>query len=370
LTEMEHGREEGCPGVPPLDDLSFLQPIREEGMLDHALSLPEQLREARKVAEEVPLPPSYREVESVVAAGMGGSAIGGMLASSLLESELPLPMLLSRGYEVPKFVGEGTLFIAVSYSGDTEETISAYEQAKGRGAKVVCITSGGKLADMALHDGFPLVKVPTGYQPRAAIGYLFVPFLVILAKLGLIPNKSGEIEEAAEVIEEWREELSPECPTPDNLAKQLAERVRGKVPVIYGSEGYTGVVAYRWKTQMNENAKTYAISNVLPEMNHNEVVGWRFPEPILRNFVVIFLRDPTEHPQVGRRFELTKEIVRKYAPIYEVWPRGESRVAKALGLIFLGDMVSLYLAALNGVVAYRVEPIEWLKEQLAKGEAE
>lgn len=368
MTKMSvgHGREEGCQGVPPLDNLSFLQPIREEGMLDHVLSLPDQLRDAKKLAEEVVLPPSYREVENIVAAGMGGSAIGGALAASLLEGELPLPMTLSRDYHIPKFVGERTLFIALSYSGNTEETISAYQQAKERRAKLVCIASDGELSESALHDGFPLVKVPTGYQPRAAIGYLFVPILVVLAKLGLIPDKSREIEEAAEVIEEWGEELSPECPTPDNLAKQLAERMRGKIPVIYGNEGgYTGVVAYRWKTQLNENAKTYAISNVLPEMNHNEVEGWRFPGPILRNFVAVFIRDPADHPHVRKRFDLTKEIVRKHAPVYEVWPRGESKTAKALGLVFLGDMVSLYLAALNGVVAYKVETIEWLKEQLA-----
>ncbi|HIE09953.1 MAG TPA: bifunctional phosphoglucose/phosphomannose isomerase [Armatimonadetes bacterium] len=368
--KREDERGQACPGVPPLDDLSFLEPVREGGILEHALSLPDQLRDALRIAEEVFLPPSYRGVKGVVVAGMGGSAIGGMLASAILEGELSVPMLLSRNYDIPAFVGEETLFIAVSYSGNTEETISAYETAKGRGAKIACIASDGDLAEMALQDGFPLVKIPTGYQPRAAIGYLFVPLLLLLAKLGLIPDKSKEVEEAAEVIEEWREELSPECPTPDNLAKQLAERLKGKIPAIYGCEGYTGVVAYRWRTQLNENAKAFAMSNVVPEMNHNEVVGWRFPDPILRNFVAVFIRDPDDHPQIRRRFDLTKEIVKRYAPVYEVWPRGESKVARALGLVFLGDMVSLYLAALNRVVAYKVEPIEWLKEQLAKGEGE
>ncbi len=354
------------PHLPPLDDLARLQPVREQEMLDRTLKLPDQIRDALQLSQKWLIPPSYKEVDCVVVAGMGGSAIGGMLASALLEDELPLPMTLANDYEIPAFVNDRTLFFAVSYSGDTSETLSAYEKAKERRAKILCIASNGKLLERAEKDGFPHLQVPQGFQPRSAIGYLFVPLLVALSRLGLCSDKSKDLEESAEVMESWREELSPECPTPDNFAKQLATHLHGKVPVIFAPRGPLSVVAYRWKTQINENAKAYAITWPIPEANHNEIEGWRAPEEALKNFASLFLHDPDESPSISERMAVTKEFAEQFGPAFEIWPRGESKIARALSLVFLGDLVSLYLAALYGVVAYEVKRISILKERISK----
>lgn len=348
-----------------LDDLNRLQKIDTEGMLDAVYHLPEQMEEALSISEKFDF--KVKEIKNVVISGMGGSAIGGDLVRVYLMDKLPVPALVIRSYDIPAFVNQNTLFIASSYSGNTEETLSTYAEAKQKGAQIIAITTGGKLKEMAIEDGYPVLTIPAGYQPRAAIGYSFVTIIMTLYKAGITNDPSDDIKDAAATLRDLREQLKPEVMFEDNTAKQLADDFYGRLPVIYGSAGTTEIVAQRWKGQMSENGKAMAYYNVFSELNHNEVVGFEYPKELLKKFVIVYLQDGEDHPRIKRRMEITREIIEDAVyKVDEVQAVGGTRLARLFSLIYIGDYSSVYLAFLNGTDPSPVEKINYLKNQLAK----
>jgi glucose/mannose-6-phosphate isomerase len=349
-----------------LDNSETMTIYDKSDMKSILLHFADQYREAKNSVQNFDIPTSYGQVKNVVISGMGGSAIGGDLARSLFCEECPVPIVINRDYNLPHFVDDSTLFIAVSYSGNTEETISAFENALEKKAKIISISCGGKLQELAKKAGtlhFTVEK--NGLQPRCALGYLFIPMVYFLSKIGLITDQSQNLEESVEIISHAVTQLSPDVPTENNKAKQLAISLFGKLPVIYAPQRYFDVVAMRWKGQINENGKMMAFNNAIPEMNHNEIVGWGSPIDISQKSVLIILTHKGESPKIMKRIDVTKSLITKTGTqVIEVRAEGESLLAKALYLIYLGDFVSYYLAILNGVDPTPIERILILKSML------
>ncbi|HEX3032970.1 MAG TPA: bifunctional phosphoglucose/phosphomannose isomerase [Bacillota bacterium] len=351
-----------------LNDSQAIRANDPGDMFGAIYNLPDQCEEAFNIAANVNLAPNLATgLTNIVVAGMGGSAIGGDLLRVLIGPRAAIPVLVTRDYTLPNFVGPNTLVFATSFSGNTEETLSCYKQARAQEARIIVITSGGKLKEIADRDGIPVISVPGGISPRAATGYLFLPTVVILQRLGLIPDATSEIREAITQLRTIRETLNPQVPLETNLAKKIALRLADKIPVIYGSVGTTEVVAARWKGQINENAKSPAYWNVFPEMNHNEIVGFEQPAALLKNLELIILRDREDHPRVQKRMDISKTIMGPaVSGITEVWSTGESALARTLSLTYTGDFVSAYLATLYNVDPTPVKMIDLLKEKLAE----
>ena len=337
--------------------------VDKSNMLAILLDFHKQCKDAVERAGALKLPSGYARVKRIVVAGLGGSAIGGDLLFTYLAGELSIPLCVSRDYQLPAFVDKETLLFAVSYSGNTEETLSAYNEAVSRSAKIVGITSGGELKKRCKEMKIPVVLVPGGMPPRTALGYLFFPMLVIVRKLKLVTDKSGEIGETLTLLEELSQRYHS---LPDNPATALAKKLYGRIPIIYGSRN-TSAVALRWRTQINENSKTLAFHHLFPELNHNEIVGWEGLPQITQNFRVVILRDKGESERVKRRIEITKSLIGNVpSGIDEIASTGESLLARLFSLIYLGDFVSFYLAVMNSVDPTPVERIDTLKKELAR----
>ena len=361
--------------MPPnaLTDLAHLKLNDPSDMLGAILGLPEQCEDAKKIAIGADLGDlAGRKFASVLIAGMGGSAIGGDLMRATFEPWLTCPVTVVRDYRLPAYVGPDTLVIAASNSGNTEETLSVYAQARLAKAPILAVTTGGKLEGSAEADGVPLIKLPaTGMQPRAAVGYALVPLVVAAVRLGLLPDSVlRDIDETSGVLVAVRKELGPDVPPAANPAKQLANAWVGKIPFVYGSQAERGVVAYRWKTQIAENAKALAVANVFPELNHNETVGWSGTHGqagVEKHLCVVILRDRSEPAHIVRRVELTKELLAdRHVRIDESWSSGSSALARTMSLVYTGDFASCYLALAYGEDPTPVKAIDWLKQQLAK----
>jgi len=325
---------------------------------------PDQVQEAAHASRSLCLSPS-NDICSIVVTGLGGSAIGGDLVRSIAGRHIRKPYIVNRDYDLPPFVDASTVVFACSYSGNTEETLSAYDQAKEAGATVVCITSGGELEVRAKADGYPVLQLPGGFPPRAALGHSLFMLLGAMQALQLIPDITDSTEEAIGLLVELRERYGLKNPQTENLAKRIARSLHGKIVAIYGSGAILDATAFRWRCQIEENAKNLAFHHILPEMNHNELVGWMYPEKALRQVGVLLLRDRGDHPQVQRRFELTREIIHgKAGALHEIWSEGESLLARVMSLIYLGDFVSLYLSFLNNVDPTPVRVIDFIKSKL------
>jgi len=349
-----------------LDDLETLRRLDPGDMLGRIAELPQQCRDAWALARAFDLPAEYRAVRHVVVAGMGGSAIGGALVAGLVANEAAVPMSVVRDYRLPAFIGSETLVVACSYSGNTEETLSAARQAREKGTRLLAITTGGQLAQLARSWDVPVLTFEYVAQPRAALGYSFVLLLGVLDKLGLFPSKEKDLAEATQVMEALQEEIGPQVPAEGNLAKALARRLHGRFVVVYGS-GFMEPVANRWKTQVNENSKAWATFEGLPELNHNSVVGYEHPEELRDKLMVVMLTSALDHPRTAIRFRVTREILdERGIPNATVSARGDSRLAQMLSTIHFGDYVSYYLAALNGVDPSPVKVIDFLKRRLAE----
>jgi glucose/mannose-6-phosphate isomerase len=348
-----------------LDQPDRWKSIDPRSMYSLVESFPEQVRDAARNARELALP-ILQNPAVVVVSGLGGSAIGGDLARSVAGPWLRIPFIVNRDYDLPAFVTASSLIIACSYSGNTEETLSAYGQARQRGSSIVCITSGGRLESIAKADGYPVLKLPGGLPPRAALGYSLLTILIALWKTSIIPDPEASIREGVELLDTLRERYGTSAPESGNAAKKMADSLGGKVVAIYGSGATMEPVAFRWRSQIEENAKNLALHHILPEMNHNELVGWRYPEAVLRQIGVVMLRDKGDHAQVQRRFDLTRDVITgKAGAVHEVWSEGVSLLARVLSLISLGDYVSLYMAYVNNVDPTPVEIIDYLKKNLA-----
>ena len=323
---------------------------------------PKEINKARNLGESFELKDKFDELNEIIVIGMGGSAIGGDLLRCYLKDLCGIPVLVTRSYTLPKFVDHKTLVFACSFSGQTEETLNAVRALEDTGARVVCITSGGELASIACERDYSLVIVPNSRQPRTALCYLFLPMIVALDRLGLIPNQASAFDETEQVVAG----LVRRCVTDDNLSKQLAHKLYQRMPLIYTSDTIEAV-ATRWKCQFSENSQILAYSNVLPEMNHNEIVGWDPSTVILDKIHVVLLRDRRELPRIKRRFEITKNISQKYtSALSEVYSEGTSLLARMFSLIVFGDFCSFYLAILNGVNPNAVKNIDFLKRELDK----
>ncbi|NPU98044.1 MAG: bifunctional phosphoglucose/phosphomannose isomerase [Candidatus Omnitrophica bacterium] len=335
-----------------------------QGMLDCVEQFTEQCRKGEELARAFHLDP-LKEIHHIVICGMGGSAIGGDLLKAYAAGECALPIEVVRNYTVPHSVGPRTLVITSSYSGETEETLSCYREAKKRGAAILAITTGGKLAVDCHKDGFPYLVIPKGYAPRAALGYSFMPLLVFFERWGLLPDQSRAIQGLYRTLETCIERYSFAVPTDSNKAKQLALTLQGNLPVIYaGQDGFQPVAA-RWRAQINENSKSFAHDFVIPEMNHNEILGWNHPEDLVRAFHVVFLMDKGYHKQTQKRFKVMRKILEPVASgISEETSEGQGLLARLFSLILLGDFVSVYLAFLYEQDPYPIPAIDMLKSAL------
>jgi glucose/mannose-6-phosphate isomerase len=328
-------------------------------------AFPEQIQIAAEKGSDLSLP-KPKDINVILVTGLGGSAIGGDLVRSITEPQLEIPIIVNRNYDLPGFVGASTLVFACSYSGNTEETLSAYKQSRSAKASIICVTSGGQLESMAKTDGYPVLRLPGGLPPRAALGHALMTLLAAMRAMQIMPNLGGSIGETIALLKRLRNQYGTENPESTNPAKGLARSLHGKLVALYGSNGIMETAAYRWRSQIEENAKNLAFHHVLPEMNHNELVGWQYPEEVLRKIGVVFLRDKSDHPQTQRRFDLVKGLIgEKAGAMHEVWSEGNSLLARVLSVVYLGDFVSLYLAYLNNADPTPVEVIDYLKRNLS-----
>ncbi|HDN80988.1 MAG: bifunctional phosphoglucose/phosphomannose isomerase [Chloroflexi bacterium] len=349
-----------------LNDPSAWLSVDEENMLSHILNFPCQCRDAWREAEGFKLPPDYKGVKNVLIIGMGGSAIGGDLVAALVRYECPVPIYVCRDYRVPHWVGPETLAIGSSYSGNTEETLSAFREALDAGAKGMVVTTDGKLGELAQEKSLPLWNIRYRGQPRAVLGYSFLYLLRILEKAGLVSDKTEELERSISLMEALQDQIKAEVPSADNPAKQVAINLHGRIPVIYGA-GHLAPVARRWKGQFNENSKNWGFFEELPELNHNAVVGFSNPVQLKDKLMVILLASSLDHERHGHRFTITREILEKEGvPHHWLAPKGESPLEQMLWSIHFGDFVSYYLALLNRADPTPVDTISYLKKRLAE----
>jgi glucose/mannose-6-phosphate isomerase len=350
-----------------LDDVLQVKAQDPADMLSRISELPVQCQEAWIAVGGWDPPTGYDAVRHVVVLGMGGSAIGGALMQGLVSPECGVPITVVRGYDPPAFVaGEEYLAVACSYSGNTEETLAAFSEALRRGARGVAVSSGGQLSRLATEKGIPLLHFEYESQPRAALGYLLILLLGSLWRLGLIRDLGPDVADAVGAMVEFQRVLKPEIAQQHNPAKALAQALVGRLPAIYGS-GFLAPVANRWKTQFNENAKQWSLFEVLPELNHNAVVGLGIPAEIRDRVTVITLRSRLEDTRMRARWNATEDLLEREGVVTASFQgSGDSPLAQMLSLILLGDYTSLYLGLLNDVDPTPVEPIAFLKRQLAK----
>jgi glucose/mannose-6-phosphate isomerase len=341
-----------------------IKAVDPDGQLEDILGLPDQLRDALWRVESAGLE-AHDAPGGLIVAGMGGSAIGGALARAALGDRASRPIVLARGYELPAWATPDTTILCASYSGNTEETLAAYEAAGALGARRIVATTGGKLAESARGDGVAVIPLPGGFQPRAAVAYSLVVALEVAGICGAGDRLHAEIDVAAAHAEQLVDEWGPDG-ADDSLAKTLARGLHGTVPQIAGA-GLTAPIAYRWKTQFNENAKTPCFAHELPELDHNEIVGWHGARELGR-FSAVFLDDSDLHPRVRQRIELTRGLIAaEAAATYRVESVGGNPTERLVSLVLLGDLVSLYVAVLRGVDPTPVELIDRLKSALASG---
>ena len=339
-----------------------------DGMWEVTAGLPEQVETAARDAHGTVGLPDRESVEHVVVMGMGGSGIAGDILLATAAPFMPVPVVVVKGYECPPFVGEGSFVIAVSHSGNTEETLQAVTDAAVNGARVVAVTSGGELAKLASGWGAPVVAVPDTSvipQPRAALGAMSIPPLVMLEEIGLFPGATQWIARAVDQLKRRRDQLVHGGDR--SLAAELARRIGRTIPLVHGGGAVGATAASRWKTQINENANAPAFWSSQPELCHNEIQGWGQHGDITRQVLsLITLRCDAEHPQVARRFEIVAELLREIvADIIEVRAEGDGDLAQLLDLILIGDFVSLELAAREGIDPGPVPTLVAVKKQLA-----
>jgi glucose/mannose-6-phosphate isomerase len=352
-----------------LNDLNAYSEYDLENMINHLNNFPELCREAWRKAMLLELPQDYSDIDRVMILGMGGSAIGGDLISRLIVNEAKIPMSVNRGYHLPAYVDEKTLFIACSYSGYTEETLSAFGEALDIGARCIVISTGGKLKKIAEEKHLPLFTFDYDAQPRATLPFSFMAVYCILQRLGIISDKSADIAETIKILEQLSQQLDITIPVEKNQAKQMAEKLYKKFIFIYGSE-VTSEIAYRWKTQFNENSKNWAACESFSELNHNTIVGYQFPSGFAGEALIILLRSSLISEPILARYEATCRVLERSKIKHSIIDvGGENGLAQMLSLVLLGDYISYYLAILNEVDPTPIETIDKLKHELRKDQS-
>lgn len=351
-----------------LNDIEKMKKLDPQGMYDKIYRFPEQIEQAMEIGKGIKIDrKQYAGIGSVIVAGMGGSAIGGDLVRSYLQASFKLPFYICRHYRLPAFANNKSLVVISSYSGNTEETLSAMNEAMKKKARIACITSGGKVAEIARKRKYPLVELPRGYPPRAALGFSFVPLLFLLAKLGLTGKVDSDIEELVMGLKAYRDRYAAEVDTDKNPAKALALKLHNRLPIIYSGPELTDAVGTRWKGQICENAKCLAFNNQFAEFNHNELVGWNVIEPYRDRLIAVYLRDNDDHDRIKRRMEIVRQIIENTrVEVVDVFSHGDFTLGRLFSLIQLGDFMSFYLAVLNDVDPTPVKVIDFLKAELEK----
>ena len=350
-----------------LDDAALWERLDAQGLRGRIAGLPEQIAEAWGAARALELPADYASCERVVVLGMGGSGIGGALLQALaVDLDARAAVTVVRGYRLPAYVDGRTLVLASSNSGDTEEVVATFGQALERGARCVAITSGGRLLEMAEARGVPSLRVRWDAEPRAAVGWSFASLLAICGKLGLAPDQDAALTSALGEMRALGHQIGVDVQEASNAAKQMARRLHGRLAVIVGAESLAPV-AYRWRTQINENAKSWAIADELPELNHNAQAGFGLPKRIVPLLHVLLLRHASLHERIRLRVDATAEEMRRSGVAAEIVEVGGSTlVAQVLRALLLGDWVSYYLGLLNGVEPSPVEALGRLKAWLSE----
>ena len=352
-----------------LDDLNALAELDSEDVLGAVERFPDQCREAWELGRAATGLPDGTGVDSILVLGMGGSGVSGDVVQAILEERLPVPMRVIKSYgPLPEWVGRNTLVFAVSYSGSTEETVAAVEEANSRGCRTVAISSGGPLAELAQSHGFAHIAIPTGLQPRASLGYLTLPILAALVQIGLAPDLQDDIDETIDVLGDLASRCHRKRSQVENPAKDLARRLAGKVTVVYGGFPIGATAAYRFKCDLNEYGKAPAFSHFFPELNHNEIVGWnKVADVTQQSFVLVLLRDDSDHERVKIRFDITVDLIRSnFAEVVEVRAEGSSALARILSLVFVTQLAAIYVGLANGADPGPVDVIQGLKKQLSE----
>jgi glucose/mannose-6-phosphate isomerase len=345
-----------------VDDIDEIRRIDKSNMLSFCVESPRHYAKAAELTKTLSV--DYPKPKTIVVAGMGGSGIGGELLKDWTRDRITVPIEVCKEYSLPAYADKNTLVFLVSYSGETEETLKVFLDAIKRNCMSFCISSGGKLHEFAEKLGFPHLLVPSGMAPRATLPYLFMPLITTLEKIGLVSGVNDEISETTAILKQVSAENSPEKSLSRNFSKKLAVNIKGTVPAIYGF-GFYRTVAQRLKTQFNENSKNPAKWEFFPELDHNEIVGWEEAEEFAKCFSVIFIRDADEPIEIRQRVEVTKGLMnRQIKKLFEVYGRGESRLAKMASVICTGDFTSVYLAILRGIDPTPVKTITLLKEKL------
>lgn len=317
----------------------------------------EQIKRAVSIGEAAKLKRAKVPIKNVLLTGLGGSGIGGTIISNILRDDIKVPIIINKEYHIPAFVDESTLVIATSYSGNTEETISAMMQAFQKGAHIVCVTSGGLVKEYAETHKIDYLQIDGGMPPRACLALSFVQLLYILSGLGLIED--GFKQSLSNTINR----LDAEENEIREIAKDLAQKLHGTIPVIYSDASFEGV-SIRFRQQINENSKMLCWHHVIPEMNHNEIVGWRQRQ---ENISVVFLRNNNDYERNQERINFTKNLISSYTPnVFELYSKGDTDIERSFYLIHVCDWVSYYLAELNAVDAIEVDVITSLKKKLAE----
>ncbi len=335
-----------------------------ENMRQLMLDFPKQWKEIADATDKLKLNIDKSRIQNICFAGMGGSAIGATIASSYAANNSPYPMQVVRHYDIPNWVGEHTLFITCSYSGNTEETVTALEQAIKSGAQIVCVTSGGRVRELAEKHQFDYIQIPGGLPPRAALGYSFVPLFRIMTVLGILDEGEEVLDETHELLSRKAEQYSD---LSGNPAMELAEKLKDTLPIVYSDGTLLEAVNTRWRGQLEENAKVLVYGNVFPEMNHNEIIGWEYTPHLKDKLAVIFLTDRDDNRRVNFRMEVFRELVKEDAKSITILEtEGESKLCRIFSLVQLVDWVSLYLAMLNGQNPTRIEYIDSMKAKLAR----
>lgn len=301
------------------------------------------------------------KIKNIILTGLGGSAIGGELVQNFFRTELKYPYAVNRNYELPPYVNENTLVIASSYSGNTEETLSALNQALENNCQIVCVTTGGKMEEIAKKNNLPVGKLLKGYQPRFALWINFFTVVNVLNSLKLVPDQTENVKQVIELLKRKGEEYSKE----QNDALSLAENLVGYVPLIYSVADYTSVVGTRFKGQFNENSKQHAFFSYFPELDHNEIMGWEGYSPQQMNIKLINIWDDDYHPQVKKRLEITSEVIRKAkCEIIDLKSNEANSKLRLVDLIYFGDWTTYYYAIIRGFDPTTIDNINYLKERL------
>ena len=348
-----------------LDDPAVIKRIDVSDMLGRVRELPRQLAQARRVAGSVELDQRHRDVDKVLVLAMGGSAIGADLVAGLAGDRLRVPLIVHRDYGLPAWAGERTLVVAASHSGDTVETLSGAAEARRRGLPLVVVSTGGALGRQAESEGTPYLHYEQAGQPRAAIGFGLGLLHELLVRADLLSDPDP-IGPAVAALEEMLERNAPSVESDGNPAKQLAWAMFGRIPIIFGA-GALAAVAHRWKTQMNENAKAWAVFEPMPEANHNAIEGTLNPRELSDALYVVEIRDPDEPEHIAARYRVVEELLGERATNRSVYQaQGPSPLARTLDAVAMGDLVSVYLAILYQTDPTPVTLLAMLKERLAR----